>query len=115
MITRAIKNKLILENIYESILRIEKYSKGLTKMKFLKDIATQDAIILRLEIIGVMIKKLPLDLKKKNIGIKWRKFAGMSDKLIQKYYEVDLDLIWETIKKDLPEFKKQIKKMMAKF
>jgi uncharacterized protein with HEPN domain len=36
----------------------------------------------------------------------------MRDKLIHKYFGVNLDLVWETAKKDLPELKKQISKIL---
>ena len=36
----------------------------------------------------------------------------MRNKLIHEYFGIDLELVWEVIKKDLPLFKKQIKKLL---
>ena len=41
-----------------------------------------------------------------------RDIAGMRNKLIHKYFGIDLELIWVTIKNKLPEFKKQVLKIL---
>ena len=71
-------------------------------------------MIRRLEIIGEAVKNLPADFKKKKSSIPWQNIAGMRDFLIHEYFGVDLDLVWQTVKKDLPEFKKQILKLLDK-
>lgn len=68
----------------------------------------QDAIIRRIEIIGVAVKNIPDDFKKTNTEIPWKQITGMRDILIHQYFGVDLDLTWEVVKKDLPKLKKQI-------
>jgi len=44
--------RVFLEDIKESIDRVEEYTQGMSKEHFMEDIRTQDAIIRRLEIIG---------------------------------------------------------------
>ena len=61
-----------------------------------------------LEIIGEATKNLSKELKENYPKIPWKDIAGMRDKLIHKYFGVDLELVWETIKRDLPQFKDQI-------
>ena len=50
---------LFLEDILESIERIEEYIQGIDLTTFNKDIKTQDAISRRIEIIGEAIKNIP--------------------------------------------------------
>jgi uncharacterized protein with HEPN domain len=94
--------KVFLEHIQESILLIEEYATGLSKADFLKKRFLQDAIIRRLEIIGEAVKNLPMSFRSKHTHIPWKQIAGMRDILIHEYFEVDLALTWQVIKKELP-------------
>src|SRR3989339_993065 len=103
--------KIFLIHILECIEAIEEYSKGLTEKQFLKDQRAQDEIVRRFEIIGEATKHLPSSLKDKYPKVQWREIMSMRDRLIHEYFNVMMDLVWETVKKDLPKFKKQIQKM----
>ena len=105
-------DKIYLLHILESINLIEKYSQGLTYAEFLKNPMIQDAILRRLEVIGEAVKKLSDDLKKKYPEIPWRDIAGMRDKLIHHYFGVDLKIVWNTIKKDIPQLKEWILRIL---
>ena len=61
-----------------------------------------------LEIIGEATKSLSEELKTKYPQVPWKEIAGMRDKLIHQYFGVDLELVWETIRKDLPKLKNRV-------
>ena len=105
---------IFLEHILESIRHIENFSKGLSKQRMLKDKQKQYAIIRAIEIIGEAVKSLPVSLKNKYPDVSWRDIVGTRDKMIHHYFGVDLEMVWEIIKKDLPKLKKQIIKILEK-
>lgn len=41
-------------------------------------------------------------------GVPWRAIAGMRDRTIHRYPEVDLDVLWDTLVHDLPELSRRI-------
>lgn len=99
---------LYLEHIIESIEALEKYSQNLSKEDFSNSLLIQDAICRRLEIIGEAANKLDDEFKEKNPVVPWNKIVGMRNLLIHEYFQVDLDQVWNTIQKSIPELKKQI-------
>lgn len=104
---------ILLKHILESIERIEEFTKGVSKEKFLDSVQIQDAVIRRLEIIGEAAKNLPPEFRKKHADMPWSEIARTREKLIHGYFGVDLALTWDIVKKDLPELKKKIKKILG--
>lgn len=104
--------KLFLEDILESIERIEEYTKDRTKEGFLSDYEKQDAIMKRLEIIGEAVKNIPPKVRGKNPDIPWQQMAGMRDVLIHEYAGVIMSRVWDTAKNDIPKLKKQIQGLL---
>jgi len=104
--------KIFIEHILESIEEIEKYSLHATQETFSKMTMMQDAIIRRIEIIGEATKKLPKPFKGKYPKMPWKEMAGMRDRLIHFYFGIDYKLVWETIKKKIPEVKPLIEKIL---
>jgi uncharacterized protein with HEPN domain len=63
----------------------------------------QDAVIRNIEIIGEVSKRVSSDLKATYFDIPWKEMSGMRDKLIHDYMGVDIDVVWKTIKTDIPQ------------
>ncbi len=104
--------KIFIDDIIESIEKIEKYTKGKTEDEFLDNDEIKDAVMRRLEIIGEAVKNIPDSFKNKHLEIPWKQIAGMRDILIHEYFGVIMERVWDTAKKDIPELKKQILKLL---
>ena len=102
---------LFIEDILENIINIEEFSLNITKEKFQKNKLKQSAIIRCLEIIGEATKNIPNSFRENYPEISWKKIAGLRDIIIHAYFEIDLDITWEIITKDLPILKTQILKI----
>ena len=98
-----------LEHIKDAIKDIESFTNGLTKEKFLKNKLRKSAVIRQLEIIGEASKNIPENFREKYEEIEWKKMTGTRDKISHHYFGVDLNTVWDIVKKDLPDLKKKIK------
>ena len=60
-------------------------------------------------------KNLSSRLKAEHPGIAWREIAGMRDKVIHRYFEINWQIVWSVITDDLsalePEFSALLKEM----
>lgn len=72
----------------------------------------QDAVFRNLEIIGEAAYKVSDETKESNHEIEWRKIEGLRHKLVHDYYKIDLEIVWETKSKSLPQLKIDIEKML---
>ena len=106
--------KLYLEDIKDSITKIESYIKDLNFDEFSKDAMKIDAVVRNLTIIGEAAKNIPEEIKSKNPKIAWSEAVGMRNKVTHEYFGVDEDILWKTIKEDLPILKKQILELLEK-
>jgi len=102
-------NSRFLSHIIKSIELINQYSSDMSKNDFYMEQEKQDAIIRRLEIIGEAAKNLPQNFRKNYSNVPWKEMAGMRDILAHRYFGIDLEIAWETIKKKLPEVEPEIR------
>ena len=104
--------KVYLEDIIEAIAKIERYVANLTFEEFSREEIVIDATIRNFEIIGEAVKRIPENIKQKYPQVEWKKIAGLRDILIHEYSAIDLEILWDIIKNKLPDFKKNISKIL---
>jgi uncharacterized protein with HEPN domain len=106
--------KLYLEDIDNAISSITAYSRDMSFTVFSGDRKTREAVILNFIILGEAIKKLPPAIIAEYPDIPWKEFAGMRDRLVHDYFQVDAEIVWETIRQDLPLLSTAIKDLLKK-
>jgi uncharacterized protein with HEPN domain len=99
---------LLLEDSLEAIGKIERYTTGLDQAGFEADEKTIDAVVRNFEIIGEAARQLPEEFTRRNPQIEWRKIAGLRNRIVHDYFGLDLEIIWQIIRSDLPALKRDL-------
>ncbi len=110
--------KVYLYDIIDSIGLIEEYVDGKSKDDLLTERRLQDVIVRRLQIIGEAVNRISEMFKEiptEHPEIPWRKIKGLRNVVIHDYAKIDFALVWDVIKKDLPELKINTQKIMENY
>ncbi|MDI6739407.1 MAG: DUF86 domain-containing protein [Candidatus Edwardsbacteria bacterium] len=103
-----------LRDIQEAVRRIRAYTDEMTYDRFLADIKTQDAVIHNMEIIGEATKSLSAGLRGKYPDVPWKGMAGVRDRLIHRYFGVNLDIVWDIVAVELPALESQVEAILKR-
>jgi uncharacterized protein with HEPN domain len=99
----------LLNDILSTCEKILLFTEGMDCAGFTHDPKTIFAVIHALEIIGEAAKRIPEDVRRKYPQIPWREMAAIRDKLIHDYYEINPEVLWKTIREDIPNLLDQLK------
>jgi len=97
-----------MKHILDAIHRVEEYTQNIEYKDFIENHLIQDGVIRQIEIIGEAVKILSNEIREKYTDVPWKDIVGMRNKLIHNYFGVDVDAVWETVKKDIPVLKKKL-------
>lgn len=95
--TRSRDVRPFLDDVLENLRLAREFTEGLSSAADLAaDPKTLYAVVRALEIVGEAVKNVPEEIREQAPDIRWRPMAGMRDRLIHGYGDVDVDLVWRT-------------------
>ena len=101
-----------IESMLATAIQARSYIEGLSREDFLADPKTQDAVILKLLVIGELAAKL-LDEHANFVAdyptIPWHQMKGMRNRMAHGYFELDLDVVWDTVQTAISELEANLK------
>jgi uncharacterized protein with HEPN domain len=91
-----------LRDMLENANRAMQFTEGMNFETFGKDEKTIYAVIRAVEIIGEATRNIPEEVRVKYPEIPWRDASDMRNKLVHRYFGINLEVIWQTLSEDLP-------------
>ncbi len=113
MLRGRLGDKVRLQHILDAIHEIEIYLAGVSYDQFLNNSEKRFATIKQIEIIGEACNALTDELKLAHPLIPWRPIVGFRNISIHEYFGVNLQLVWEIAKNDLPDLKEKMQTILS--
>lgn len=104
-----------LGHIEQAVSRIQRYSTDLDLVAFLENEEKQDAIIRNLEILGEAagnIRQHFPEFVTRYPDFPLRAAYETRNALAHGYFQVDLDIVWRTVQRDLPLLQEQVRNVL---
>lgn len=82
--------------------KLVRFTQGLTADSFQTNELVQSAVLREFQVLGDAARLISDATKDAHRSIPWRLIAGMRNRLVHTYFDVRLDVVWETIQQDIP-------------
>ena len=105
-----------LGHILRAISRIDHYTEDLTQVAFLENEQVQDAVIRNIEIIGEAAKNIEKHhpgFAERHSHVPWGDMYLMRNRVSHGYFTVDLEIVWKTIRNDLPGLAEKVAALLG--
>jgi uncharacterized protein len=106
--------KLYVEDILAAIAKIERYTQGMDLDQFRSSDITLDAVVRNFTVIGEAARQIPSEIEKANADIPWDKMRALRNVVVHQYFGVDMSILWETLRHDLPPLTPLLKRVLRK-
>ena len=103
-----------IKHMFDAAKECLSFVKGKSRNEFNTNKVLVYALVKVIEIIGEAASKISKDFKNKHTEIPWQDIVSMRNHLIHVYFDIDLDILWDTVSKDIPKLIKMLQKLNKK-
>jgi uncharacterized protein with HEPN domain len=100
-----------LDHMRQAIADAQSFTEGMVLANFLEDKRTQQAVVMSLIVLGEAATKI-MDqhpaFAEQHKHIPWRSMRGMRNRIAHGYFEINLEVVWDTVQLALPALKSQL-------
>ena len=96
------RDRECLFDILASARKIGIHVAGVSREEFLSNTQLPDSVIRRLEVIGEAAGRVSAAFREANPEIRCAEIKGMRNRMIHRYDDVDMDIVWDAVVRDIP-------------
>ena len=102
-----------IEDILEAVANAQTYVEGLSFELFAADRKTVRAVAYEIGVIGEATRHIPVEVRERHPRLPWGKMQSIRNIVVHEYFRVDIGILWETVKHDLPPLVPLLREMLA--
>jgi len=91
-----------LKHMLDAVTEILEFTRDKNRADFTNDRKLNLSVVHLLEIIGEAGSGISIEVRNNYSQIPWKVIIGMRNRLIHGYFDIDLDIVWKTVKQDIP-------------
>jgi uncharacterized protein with HEPN domain len=105
------EDKIRIQHMIDALNETLTFTDNVSEKDFFQNRMLILSVIKEIEIIGEAASKISEEMKLKYPEIPWKDIIGMRNRLIHGYFEVNIELVWNTIKINLPQLLSLLQKI----
>jgi uncharacterized protein with HEPN domain len=107
-------DKIRVQHMIDAADEVKSFVGDTSEQDFIKNRMLILSVIKEIEIIGEAASRISEVTKLKYPDILWQDIIGMRNRLIHGYFDVNVKLVWNTVKNNLPVLNKSLKEIIKK-
>jgi uncharacterized protein with HEPN domain len=88
--------------------KILRFTAGLSETDFRASDLVQSAVIREIQVLGEAARLVSDETRTAHPDIAWSAISGMRNRVIHEYFNIDLNVVWQTIRDDIPALADQL-------
>ncbi len=101
-----------IEDILDAVAKIQTFVEGQSREAFCQDAKTVKAVMADLAVIGEAAGHIPEDVISAHPEVPWMLMKAMRNRIVHVYFDVDPNIVWDTLQQDLPVLVKALRKLL---
>ena len=86
----------------EAATEAMEFAHGREREDLQTDLMLVRALMASLGIVGEAARQVSQETRRQYPSVPWQDIVGMRNRLVHAYYDINYDVVWQTVKEDLP-------------
>ena len=99
--------------MYDTACELIEHMNNRNRDEIFSDKMFAKAVLYSILVIGEAASGLSDEFKEKHRNVDWRRIVGMRNRLIHGYFDINLEIVWDTVTIHIPELIQQLEKILA--
>jgi uncharacterized protein with HEPN domain len=106
------EDRIRIEHMLDACQSVARFIAGRQRANLDEDEMLRFALVRAIEIIGEAASKVSSDGRQLMPAVPWREAVGIRNRLVHAYFDIDLDVLWETATMAIPALSVQLETIL---